>query len=465
MQSSLDSLAMKLNQHLQDSELLMKSGVLSETATPVLSRSRTILQREAIRSTSRELVARLQIGNVESRQKALDALLALMQEDDKNCFIVAGQGSVPILVNLLDSCFIDVREKAAACVCRLAQVNSCEQLLVTEGVLAPLVRTLESGSSLAKEKASAALQALSLPAENARSVGTHCGVLALVDICRSGTPAAQAAAAGTLRNLASVPEIRQHFVDENAIPVLIRLTTSGTALAQENAVDCLQNLASGDDNLRTLIANEGGIQPLIFFWDGASTPRAQEIAIGALKNISVSRANSDLLIASGFIPRLLNALHSKIPRIKQIASLAIYELAFSMESKKAVGEAGCVPVLVKMLEAKTSAEQEAAAQALSVLLIFDGNRKIFRKEEKGISGAVQLLDPSNLNTNKKYPISILLTLSNSAKCRRQMIAAGACSYLEKLAEMDVIGAKKLLECLQRGHLWNIFGRKDKYKSF
>lgn len=141
-----------------------------------------------------------------------------------------------------------------------------------------MVRLLESGSSLAKEKASAALQTLSFTPENARSVGTHCGVSALIEICQFGTPAAQAAAAGTLRNLARIPEIKQNFIDENAFPVLIRLSTSGTALAQEHSVDCLQNLSSNDDNLRALIAKEGGIHPLLFFWDRASTPRAQEIA-------------------------------------------------------------------------------------------------------------------------------------------------------------------------------------------
>eukprot|EP01018_Ginkgo_biloba_P017231 Gb_09425 [translate_table: standard] len=459
MQSSLDGLAMKLNQHLQDCELLIKSGVLRESVIPRMpARSRTISNREAVRCTSRDLLARLQIGNFESRQKALDSLLALMQEDDKNVLIVAGQGSVPVLVHLLDSNFLEIREKAAAAVCKLAQADSCEHLLVTEGVLAPLVRLLESGSSLAKEKASSALQALSFTPENARSIGTHCGVSALVEICQIGTPAAQAAAAGTLRNLASIAEIKQNFIDENAIPVLIRLATSGTALAQEHAVDCLQNLASDDYNLKTLIVREGGIHPLLIFWDAAATPRAQEIAIGALKNLSSCKAHSGALISAGFIPRLVNAIKSGIPTVQQIAAVAIYELASSMENRKALGEAGCIPALVKMFEAKTTAEQEAAAQALSALLLFDSNRKVFRREEKGVSGTVQLLDPSSLNTDKKYPISILLSLSNNAKCKKQMVAAGACIYLEKLAEMEVGDAKKLLECLERGNLWNFFGR-------
>jgi hypothetical protein len=40
-----------------------------------------------------------------------------------------------------------------------------------------------------------------------------------------------------------------------------------------------------------------------------------------------------------------------------------------------------------------------------------------------------------------------------------MIAHGAIGYLKKLSEMDVAGAKKLLEKLERGKLRSLFCRK------
>eukprot|EP01018_Ginkgo_biloba_P030418 Gb_39181 [translate_table: standard] len=267
MQSGL---AMKLNQRLQDCELLIKSGVLRESAIPRMpARSRTISNREIVRCTSRDHLAQLQIGNFESRQKALDSFLALMQEDDKNVLIVAVQG-------------------------------------------------------------------------------THCGVLALVKICQIGTPAAQAAATGTLWNLASIAEIKQNFIDENAI--------------------------------LTLIVREGGIHPLFIFWDAAATPRAQEIAIGALKNLSFCKAYSGALISAGFTPRLVNAIKSGNPTVQQIAAVAIYDLASSMENRKALGEAGCI----------SRKQQHRLYQLFSlfIVIVFYNNRKVFRREEKGISGGV-----------------------------------------------------------------------------
>ncbi|EEF22076.1 hypothetical protein RCOM_2083150 [Ricinus communis] len=41
---------------------------------------------------------------------------------------------------------------------------------------------------------------------------------------------------------------------------------------------------------------------------------------------------------------------------------------------------------------------------------------------------------------------------------KQMIAAGASVHLKKLVEMDVEGAKKLLDGLGRGKIWGVFAR-------
>ncbi|KAJ6294332.1 hypothetical protein OIU76_022416 [Salix suchowensis] len=103
-----------------------------------------------------------------------------------------------------------------------------------------------------------------------------------------------------------------------------------------------------------------------------------------------------------------------------------------------------------MLDGKAVEEKEAAAKALSLLVLHAGNRSIFRKTEGGIVSTVQLLDPSIQNLDKKYPVSILASILNSKRCRKQMIAAGAAVHLKKLMEMDVEGSKKLLDGLGRG---------------
>uniref|UniRef100_A0A2P2IZQ4 Uncharacterized protein MANES_06G124800 n=1 Tax=Rhizophora mucronata TaxID=61149 RepID=A0A2P2IZQ4_RHIMU len=123
-----------------------------------------------------------------------------------------------------------------------------------------------------------------------------------------------------------------------------------------------------------------------------------------------------------------------------------------------MGECGCIAPLTKMLDGKGSEEKEAAAKALSSLVLYAGNRRIFRKDERGIVSTVHLLDPLVQNLDKKYPVSILNSLVHSKKCRKQMIAAGASVNLKKLAEMDVEGAKKLLDYLGTGKIWGVFAR-------
>lgn len=71
-----------------------------------------------------------------------------------------------------------------------------------------------------------------------------------------------------------------------------------------------------------------------------------------------------------------------------------------------------------------------------------------------IVSVVQLLDPSILNFDNKYPVSILMSLTHSKKCRKQMPNAGASL---KLLDMDVDGAKKLQETIGRGKLWGVYG--------
>ena len=141
------------------------------------------------------------------------------------------------------------------------------------------------------------------------------------------------------------------------------------------------------------------------------------------------------------------------------AASAICRVCSSTEIKKLIGEAGCIPLLVKMLEAKSNSVREVAAQAISSLMILSQNCREVKRDDKSVPNLVQLLDPSPQNTAKKYAVSCLASLSSSKKCKKLMISYGAIGYLKKLTEMDIPGAKKLLERLERGKIRSLFSRK------
>ncbi|XP_057757374.1 protein ARABIDILLO 2 [Arachis stenosperma] len=448
MQSDLDSLAAKLDLNLRDCGLLVKTGVLGEVARPEAD--------AATHGSIKELLARLQIGHLEAKHRALDSLVEAMREDEKKVLAVMGRSNIAALVQLLTATSHRIRETAVTVICSLAESGSCENWLVSEGVLPPLIRLVESGSFVGKEKAVISLQRLSMSAETARAIVGHGGVRPLVELCQTGDSVSQSAAACTLKNISAVPEVRQALAEEGVVRTIINLLNCGILLgSKEYAAECLQNLTASNENIRRNIITEGGVMSLLAYLDG---PLPQESAVGALRNL-VGSVPEDTLVSLGFLPRLSHVLKSGSPGAQQAAAAAICRVSSTPEMKKLVGEAGCIPHLVKMLEAKSSSGREVAAQAMASLISVSRNQREVKKDDKSVPNLVQLLDPSPQNSAKKYAVSCLGSLSSCKKCRKLMISYGAIGYLKKLTEMDIPGAKKLLERLEKGNFRSLFSKK------
>ncbi|KAM0882449.1 hypothetical protein ACQ4PT_032312 [Festuca glaucescens] len=456
MQSNLDALAGKLDLNLRDCGLLVKTGVLSDATVPAPPAEAASAAAAASQTDVRELLARLQIGHAEAKNRAVDGLLDALREDEKNVLSALGRGNVSALVQLLTATAPKVREKAATVLCLLAESGSCEALLVSEGALPPLIRLAESGSLVGREKAVITLQRLSMSPEIARAIVGHSGVRPLIEICQTGDSISQSAAAGALKNLSAVPEVRQALAEEGIVRVMIILLDHGVVLgSKEYAAECLQNFTTSNDGLRRAVVSEGALPSLLAYLDG---PLPQEPAVGALRNL-VSAVSSDNLVTLGVLPRLAHVLRDGSVGAQQAAAAAICRISSSPEMKRLVGDHGCMPLLVRLLEAKSIGAREVAAQATATLMSCPANARDVKKDEKSVPNLVQLLDPSPGNTAKKYAISCLLSLSASKRCKKLMIAHGAIGYLKKLSDMDVAGAKKLLEKLERGKLRNLFSRK------
>ncbi|KAG6478083.1 hypothetical protein ZIOFF_061515 [Zingiber officinale] len=464
-QSEIAAASAALYQLAADADLILRSGALAYLPSPPMEAGSS--RRELVRAEARSLVTRLQIGSSESRIAALDYLLDLLHQDDKNVVVAAGQGVVSALVRLFDSvtgtvsCH-EAREKAAAAIARILAVQSCHHFIVAEGapLLHHLARVLESEGGAAKEKACIALEILTQNRDNAIIIGSRGGIAALLEICCAGSSSAQAAAAAVLKNLATSQELRQNFIEENGVPVLISLLASGTPLAQENAIRCLCNLSTGgeSESIKLSIFKEGALECLKNYWEAVDRGEDRNLEPGVflLRNLASFRYIAEIIAATGFLLRTITALESDKAGTRTEAARAVTELALVLgRTRKEFEDA--VPPLARMLEAKALEEKEAALRALASLMSFPGYQRLLRKEEKGIVNIVQLLDPL-VHIDKKYQISILLSISHSGKCRKQMAAAGACRFLQRLADMEVDGAKKLLENLGRGKILGVFPR-------
>ncbi|CAL9054736.1 unnamed protein product, partial [Musa banksii] len=395
-QSDIAAASAALHQLAADADVLLGSGALLDPPSPPLEAAGGSSRLESVRAEARSLVTRLQIGSSASRIAALDSLLDLLREDDKNVVVAAASGLVPALVRLLDSA---------------AGSASCHET---------------------REKAAAAIARISA-----------------------------ATAAAVLKNLAMVQELRQNFMEENGVPVLIRVLAFGTPLAQANAVGCLCNLSAGEESqsIKLSIFKEGALECLKNHWEASGSGDGQnlEAAIGLLGNLASFRYIAEIVATAGLLPRVISALENSQPGTRTEAAKAVAELGSVIgRTRKEFGDA--VPLLVRMLEAKTGEEKEAATRALASLMSFPEYQRLLRKEEKGIVNVVQLLDPLVRDLDKRYAISVLALISQSSKCRKQMVAAGACGYLQRLVGMEVDGAKKLLENLGRGKILGVFPR-------
>ncbi|XP_075474267.1 uncharacterized protein LOC142505253 [Primulina tabacum] len=456
MQSDLDALAGKLDLNLRDCGLLIKTGVLGEVTFSSAAASASTELDTATCGNIRELLARLQIGHLEAKHKAVDRLVEAMKDDEKNVLSVVGRSNIAALVQLLTATSPRIREKTVTVICSLAESGACENWLVSEGVLPPIIRLVESGNAVGKEKATISLQWLSMSAETARSIVGHGGVRPLIEICQTGDSVSQAAASCTLKNISAVPETRQVLAEEGIVNAMINVLNHGILLgSKEYAAECLHNITSSNDDLRRSVISEGGLRSLLDYLDGQLP---QESAVGALRNL-VGSVSIEVLVSLGLLPRLVHVLKSGSLGAQQEAASAICRICISTETKRSIGEAGCIPLLVKMLEAKANNSREVAAQAISSLMTLSHNCREVKKNNKSVPNLVALLDPSPHNTAKKYAVSCLSLLSSSKKCKKLMVSYGAIGYLKKLTEMGVPGAKKLHERLERGKLKSLFNRK------
>ncbi|XP_073278211.1 uncharacterized protein [Primulina huaijiensis] len=457
MQSDLDALAGKLDLNLRDCGLLIKTGVLGEVTFSSVAASAASTELDtATCGNIRELLARLQIGHLEAKHKAVDRLVEAMKDDEKNVLSVVGRSNIAALVQLLTATSPRIREKTVTVICSLAESGACENWLVSEGVLPPIIRLVESGSAVGKEKATLSLQWLSMSAETARSIVGHGGVRPLIEICQTGDSVSQAAATCTLKNISAVPETRKVLAEEGIVKAMINVLNHGILLgSKEYAAECLHNVTSSNDDLRRSVVSEGGLRSLLAYLDGQLP---QESAVGALRNL-VGSVSIEVLVSLGLLPRLVHVLKSGSLGAQQEAASAICRICSSTETKRSIGEAGCIPLLVKMLEAKANNSREVAAQAISSLMTLSHNCREVKRNNKSVPNLVALLDPSPHNTAKKYAVSCLSLLSSSKKCKKLMVSYGAIGYLKKLTEMGVPGAKKLLERLERGKLKSLFNRK------
>lgn len=475
LKSDLDMVASSLSLLLHDLSLLLRSGLLSVDSelsipTDIVLQVPASAAPHADKSLFvRDAFARLQIGSLDLKLKALVSLLDLLGDDPtaEAAQIVATEGDVAALLRLLDaSSHSALRDRAVTAVAHLATACAASRRVVfDEGGLGPLLRVLDSGSPPAtRERSAAAIVAITGDAGSAWALSAYGGLPILINACRpgSGSPALQAFAVAAIKNVSSVDDVRSTLVEESGLPVLVDLLASGTAETQKSAALCLWALASmGDHKTQNQIVQAGALSPLLQALHIASDQDLHDSVLRAIHALTSAPAATRILCSSPlFFARLTDLICSSGSfLLQQMAADMIADLAPTVSDDTKRCMAPCIGTLIKLMEvAKPATIQESAGRALLALFTLKSNRKGFVRDEKSLTIFVRMLDPRFQETDKKYPLSIFLVLAMGGGngTRRRLVDAGSCQHLQKLADADVPGAKKALQRISNNRLKSLF---------
>ncbi|KAL7606937.1 uncharacterized protein LOC111892391 [Lactuca sativa] len=460
MQSDLDIIFVKFDSSVKSlSEFINSEGLLSNgNYAIVVSRPPPTASRDDIQFYVKDLLCRFKIGRIEMKKQALVSFNEVIQEDERYVKIAMEiDGLVHVLMKFLNSKEIEIQEEALKSVATLSGFDSYKSLLVGTGVISPLIRVLETGSDLGKELSTRCLMKVTANSDNAWSVSAHGGASALLKICGSGCDDAAGGelvglACGVLRNLIGVDEIKRFVVEEGVIPMSIKLVKSKNEASQISAIDFIQVLASGNEFIRGLIVNEGGIRVLVRVLDPKSSysSKSREKSMRALIILcsdSIGYINS--LKNYNFIDHILYFLKNGEVSIQESALRAAFWLCGSSdEFKKAMGDAGFMPEMVKFLDAKSFEAREMASETLFRLVVVPRNQKRFVQNDQNVNFLLQLVNPDEGNSgNRKNLLSIIMSLTFCNDGRKKILSSGYLKNIEKLAEDQVLDAKKIVRNL------------------
>ena len=456
MQSDLEVVFAKLHHHGKKLSEMYTRGVLTHSYALVVSRPGLGASKEDMRFFVRDLLTRMKVGDVGMKKQALINLHEVVAEDEKYVKVIVEVGDVVhVLVDFLGSSELEIQQESAKVVSLIAGFDSYKGVLVGAGVVAPLVRLLECGSEGGKVGAALCLQRLTENSDNAWSVSAHGGVTALLKICESVDSKGELVgpACGVLRNLVGVEEVKRFMVDEGAVSTFIRLVRSGDEGVRVSSIEFIQSIASGDEFIRQMLVREGGVRVLLHVLDPkwSCSSKTREVVMRAIENLFFSSSSCvNILMSNGFVDQLLYYVQNGEVSVQELALKVAFRLCgTSEEAKKALGDVGFMPELVKFLSAKSFEVREMAAEALSGMVMVPKNRKRFVQDDQNIALLLQLLNPEEGNSgNKKFLISILMSLTSCNSGRKKIVSSGYAKNIERLAEAEVSSdAKRLVRKL------------------
>ena len=171
---------------------------------------------------------------------------------------------------------------------------------------------------------------------------------------------------------------------------LVRALREGDDAAKTAAARALRNHTYHNDANKDLIAEAGGIPPLVeLLRDGSANGKLW--TAGALGNLARDAANRDLIAEAGGITPLVELLRDGRVEAKAEAARALWNLACDNGANKvAIAEAGGIPLLVELLRDGFADARRSAAGALCNLANNNASNAVAIAAAVSLEALVQL---------------------------------------------------------------------------
>ncbi|KAF9684710.1 hypothetical protein SADUNF_Sadunf04G0146800 [Salix dunnii] len=228
------------------------------------------------------------------------------------------------------------------------------------------------------------------------------------------------------------------FIEE--ISSLVQNLSSREFEVRREAVMNIRMLAKENPDNRILIANYGGIPPLVQLLS-CQDSKIQEHTVTALLNLSIDETNKRLVAREGAIPAIIEILQNGTDEARENSAAALFSLSILDENKVLIGGLSGIRPLVYLLQNGTVRGKKDAATALFNLSLNQTNKS--RAIKVGIIPALLcLLEENNLGMIDEA-LSILLLLASHPEGRNEI---GRLSFIKTLVGIIRNGTPKNKEC-------------------
>ncbi|CAA0817811.1 U-box domain-containing protein 17 [Striga hermonthica] len=190
----------------------------------------------------------------------------------------------------------------------------------------------------------------------------------LVDQLKNGSALAKTVSAWEIRLLAKTGRHnRASIAQSGAIPLLKTLLNSPDPLSQENSVTALLNLSIYEENKSRIMNEPGCLTALVDVLQNGHTTEARENAAATLFSLSSIHSHKTRIAREKqAVESLTELLKNGTPRGRKDAVTALFNLSTHAENVGIMVESGAVKALIEALGCDDVAEDAAGALAIVV---------------------------------------------------------------------------------------------------